>query len=121
MFPLQAEEPGTVVDIATRLRAGRSGVRIPAEVRDFSFLQNLPYLLWGLVSLVFNGYQGSFPGVKRPGREVNHSPPSSAEVKNEWSYTSTPPICLHCVDRENFAFLIFVPHTSYTKHPSHLP
>jgi hypothetical protein len=30
------------------------------------------------------------PAVKRPGREVEHSPPSSAEVKNAWSYTSTP-------------------------------
>jgi hypothetical protein len=29
-------------------------------------------------------------GVKRPGREHDHSPPSSAEVKNAWSYTSTP-------------------------------
>jgi hypothetical protein len=29
-------------------------------------------------------------GVKWPGREADHSPPSSAEVKNEWSYTSTP-------------------------------
>jgi hypothetical protein len=29
-------------------------------------------------------------GVKRPGREADHSPPSSAEVKNAWSYTSTP-------------------------------
>jgi hypothetical protein len=28
--------------------------------------------------------------VKRPGREVGHLPPSSAEVKNAWSYTSTP-------------------------------
>jgi hypothetical protein len=28
--------------------------------------------------------------VKRPGREADHSPPSSAEVKNAWSYTSTP-------------------------------
>jgi len=28
-------------------------------------------------------------GVKRPGRETDHSPPSSAEVKNAWSYTST--------------------------------
>jgi hypothetical protein len=27
-------------------------------------------------------------GVKRPGREADHSPPSSAEVKNTWSYTS---------------------------------
>jgi len=30
------------------------------------------------------------PGVKRPGREADHSPPSTAEVKPEWSYTSTP-------------------------------
>jgi hypothetical protein len=29
-------------------------------------------------------------GIKRPGREADYSPPSSAEVKNEWSYTSTP-------------------------------
>jgi hypothetical protein len=36
-------------------------------------------------------------GVKRPGREAEHSLPSSAEVKNAWSYTSTPPICLHGV------------------------
>jgi hypothetical protein len=35
--------------------------------------------------------------VKRPGREADHSPPSSAEVKNAWSYTSTPPIRLHGV------------------------
>jgi len=34
-------------------------------------------------------------GVKRPEREAEHSPPSNAEVKNVWSYTSTPPICLH--------------------------
>jgi hypothetical protein len=38
-----------------------------------------------------------FLGVKRPGRETDHSPPSSAEVKNAWSYTSTPPIRLHGV------------------------
>jgi hypothetical protein len=31
-----------------------------------------------------------FLGVKRPGREVDHSPPCSAEVKNAWSYTFTP-------------------------------
>jgi hypothetical protein len=29
------------------------------------------------------GTRDSFPGVKRPGREADHSPPSSAEVK-EW-------------------------------------
>jgi hypothetical protein len=34
------------------------------------------------------GAGGSFPGVKRPGREADHSPQSSAEVKNAWRYTS---------------------------------
>jgi hypothetical protein len=29
-------------------------------------------------------------GIKRPGREVDHSPQSSKEVSNAWSYTSTP-------------------------------
>jgi len=42
-------------------------------------------------------------GVKLPGCEVNHSPSAIAEVKNEWSYTSTPPIWLHGVDMENFS------------------
>jgi hypothetical protein len=31
-------------------------------------------------------------GVKRSAREADHSHPSSSEIKNAWSYTSTPPI-----------------------------
>jgi hypothetical protein len=31
------------------------------------------------------------PGMKRDGREADHSPPSSAEVKNGGAITSTPP------------------------------
>jgi hypothetical protein len=31
------------------------------------------------------------PGVKRPGREADHSPATSVEVKKTWAYTSTPP------------------------------
>jgi hypothetical protein len=31
------------------------------------------------------------PEVKRPGREAHHSPPTIAEVKKMWIYTSTPP------------------------------
>jgi hypothetical protein len=37
------------------------------------------------------GTVGFFPGVMRPGREADHSPPTSAEVKKVWIYTSTPP------------------------------
>jgi hypothetical protein len=36
-------------------------------------------------------------GVKLPGREADNSPPSTAEVKNTWRYTSTSPIRLHGV------------------------
>jgi hypothetical protein len=41
-------------------------------------------------------------GVTWPGREADHSPPSDAEVKNEWSYTSTPPyvFTFTCADRK---------------------
>jgi hypothetical protein len=31
-----------------------------------------------------------FPWVKRPGREADQSPLTSAEVKDTWIYTSTP-------------------------------
>ena len=37
--------------------------------------------------------------VKRPGRDVDHSLPSSCEVK--WRYTAVAPVCLPGVDREN--------------------
>jgi hypothetical protein len=43
---------------------------------------------------------GSFRGVQRPGHETDHSSPSSVEVRNEWSYTSTPPVCLKGFDRD---------------------
>jgi hypothetical protein len=31
------------------------------------------------------------PGIKRPGREADHSPAASAEANKMWTYTSTPP------------------------------
>jgi hypothetical protein len=36
------------------------------------------------------GTGGSFPGVKRPGREADHSPPTSTEVKKMWSIHPLP-------------------------------
>jgi hypothetical protein len=75
-----------------------SRVRFPAGVGNFSLhhrcvqngsgAQPASYLM---------GTRGSFPGVKRPEREADHSPPSSAEVKNAWSYTTASPIRLHGV------------------------
>ena len=37
---------------------------------------------WDLPSVLFNTYRGSFLGIKRPGREVGHSSPTSPKVKN---------------------------------------
>jgi hypothetical protein len=50
---------------------------------------------------------------KWPGRESNHSPSSSADVKNPWSYTSTPQYtfmawCLLKNHRDNFMFYIYL-------------
>ena len=90
----------TVVSIATRPPVGRSGVRIPVGASDCSVL---PGVMTGCGAhpACFQWVTASFPGVKRPGREVNKSPPCIAEVKNEWSCTSSP-IHLHDLDRINF-------------------
>jgi hypothetical protein len=42
-----------------------------------------------------------------PRCEADHTPPSSSRVKNEWSYTPTPPICLQGTGRDNFALFAF--------------
>jgi len=42
--------------------------------------------------------------VERRGRHVDHSPPSSAEVKNDRSSTPTALIRLYGFDRNNFTF-----------------
>jgi hypothetical protein len=37
----------------------------------------------------------SFPGVKRPGRGVDHPPLLVPRLRKEYSYTSTPPLGLY--------------------------
>jgi hypothetical protein len=57
----------------------------------------------------FNEYRGYFTGVKWREREVDHLTPSSAQLMNGWSYTSTfpqPPF-LRVVDREKSPFIFY--------------
>lgn len=74
----------------------QSGVSTPTK--RSSLLHNHPDQLWGIPKLLFNGYHGFFPGVKWQGHEDDCSAPSSAQLKNEWSYTSAPPVSLHGVN-----------------------
>jgi hypothetical protein len=87
-----------VVSVVSSLWAGRSGVRFQAEVGDCLLKTYKPSLKpTHLPTPWVSGAVSS--GVKRPRREVNHSALSSAEARNEWSYFSAPPVCLHGVDK----------------------
>jgi hypothetical protein len=55
----------------------------------------------------FNGYWDIFQDVKRPERDADQLPSYNAEVKNEWSYTSVPPICLNGVEKYTSLFYLF--------------
>jgi hypothetical protein len=75
------------VGIATRLQAGRSGDRGSIPGGSWEFFSSPPR------RERLEPTQHSIhwvPGIKQPGREADHSPPSSAEVKNSLSYNSTP-------------------------------
>jgi hypothetical protein len=81
----------SAVGIATG-RAGRPRSRIssPGEGKNFLFSTSCRPAL-GPTQPPIQWVTGTLsPEVKRPGREANHSPPTSAEVKNMWIYTFTP-------------------------------
>ena len=62
-----------VVGIATRLRAGRSGVRILVGARNVSLRYQGPGRLWDPPSAMSYLLDTEFfSGVKRPGHDVNH-------------------------------------------------
>jgi hypothetical protein len=66
----------------------RAGVRVPAWAGNFS-LHHRVHSGSGAHSAFIRWVPGAPSlGVKWPGPEADHSPPSSAEVKNVWSYTS---------------------------------
>jgi hypothetical protein len=62
------------------LEDGGVGVRIPVRSRIFSSPRR-PDRLWGTPASYSN----------RPEREADHSPPTIADVKKTWIYTSTSP------------------------------
>lgn len=91
--------PSTQGTTKNQLWARLSGLPIPGGLRGLNLFQNppdcfccpsQPPVQWVLVQ-------------KR--RKCDHSPSTSAEAKNVWSYKSIPPASLRDVDTEHFTFL----------------
>jgi hypothetical protein len=81
-------------------------VRISVGASDCSHLQNDQTYPGACPVSHSVGVGAVSRGVKRPGREVEHTPPSSADVKNKWSYTSAAAMFLHGVGRDKFDILL---------------
>lgn len=82
----------SIVCIVTKLQTGGSGIFLISKPSRSSPAVKQPPSQW---------VTRSFPKVKRPGCEVHYSTPSSTEVENVWSYTSTQSLyCLRGVDRK---------------------
>ena len=75
----------------TRLQNGRPiiGVRFSVAARDVSLFPNVLRGCGALLVSYSSSSENSLPGEKLPGQEGDKSSPPTAEVKNEWSYTST--------------------------------
>jgi hypothetical protein len=85
--------------MATRLRAGLSGFRMPVGAIEFP--RECPHLLLGPTQPPEWG-----------GREVKHSSPSTAQVEKEWIYAFAHLTCLLGMDRENFTSPNLYPFTA---------
>jgi hypothetical protein len=99
---------GITVTIMTRIWAGQQGfdsqqgqeIFLLATTSRIVLGPSQPPIQWvlGAISL----------GVKWMGNETDHSPPSNAEVKKEWHYSSTPPdifmACCFISTRDNLTF-----------------
>ena len=92
------------VEYATRytIRGSNSSRKI-----EIFILSKAPRPAMGPFSFVLNEYRAYFSAAKRVGRVEYHSPPSTVQIKNEWSYSSAPNIRLLSVDRYNFNILPF--------------
>jgi hypothetical protein len=72
---------------------------LPYFFMEWCLVKHRQLYLYHGVQAVFGIHSAPVPwipgalslGIKRPGREANHSSPSSAKAKNAWIYSSTPP------------------------------
>ena len=112
LLPLRSR--GSSVIIVTRLSSERSGFRISISVRVFCPPQKVQKFSVPNQPPI-RRISETFPRVTRPEHDCKHIPPSSADVKNEWSYTSTVGVGLQGDDKDNPNF-----HTVHSPTDAHL-
>jgi len=93
-------EPRLPSGYSDSLRAGRSGDLILVGARFSASVQTGPEAHPASYTMG----KGSFPGVKRPGRGVDH-----LTLKKEYSYTSNPLWAFVACSRPNFSFTLEQP------------
>jgi hypothetical protein len=72
-------------------RVWKTGIRFPAGPRDF-YLYHCVQTGFGATQHIMQYVRGRFPpGVKRSGRENDHLPPSSVDIKNGEAIPPLPP------------------------------
>ena len=86
----------------------------PGGEKRFSFLHASPDRLW------YPSNRGSFPGVKRPWREIGHLLHLASKVKNDRSHASAPLLRLEEKLRGTLHIYTFIPLHLYTFTPLHL-
>jgi hypothetical protein len=86
------------VGIVTRLRAGRSAVRVPVGSKEFCLLQNVRKAFGGPRILLLNKNRGHFLGLK----PVTHY--ISCIVSDWVELCLSSPLMFHGMDRENLLF-----------------
>jgi hypothetical protein len=95
-------EPGSSVSI---VRTGRPGFLSPTEAEDFSSTLCAQAPGAHPVSCTMGTGCSSAAGEVRPGRDADHLPPSSSEIKKEWElYLLSPKKRLYEAERDHFTF-----------------
>jgi hypothetical protein len=109
---------GISVSIAPRLWAARSANQgsILGWGDNFSRLHRVHWNLRPNHSLTQWVLRSVSPQAKRPRREVDHSPQSTGEVQNTWSYLHSPVRFDDVKQRDNFAFTYILNNVLLCRH-----
>jgi len=91
-YDLSSNQASTV-SVVDWQRVKRSGFQISTGTREIFLFFKLYRTVHGSTQPPIQWVPGFLLGSIEGGALVEHSPPNSHEVKNEWSYNSAPPAC----------------------------